>query len=544
MDVSYEIDEEKSADSSSRTALLYLNYKEDSIMMFTSMIRVCAVVGITAVTLVGSLLRAKNDNGPINQNSFNNSKPYNCNTGDDTMYNNNAYGSQSRRFYGGYAPQQPMGYGYPMPAQMPASMPQPQFQRPLSFGPSTLQPSPQLQAVLNQYGYQAPGFNNAYAASMNMYGYQQYPTYAQNMNMGYQMPATSRRNMGGYGYPQQPQQYQMNASAYGYNTPNPSNGIYRDPGYVDPAVQSLYNSNASYGYGYSQPTQQQQQYQQAQQQMAQSNMSYGYSQPMNFVNYNGIIGSAARYKCWCPSSSYGSQVYYGYDDNLPSYPPDPQEYYQQYPQPQFQQQVPPPPQQFQQPNPYAQPIPPQGYPSPVYQSMNSVNESIRRRQMMQQQKAQQEYMNYLMRQQAQQQQQMRPQPVPPPDMSGRLSNDIHPIGNVDNGSGWYTPDELNQFNPPPQPQPQPQPQQPQQMTVPEPNDSEISFDAMLNNNAAKEPIQYKSIDEAPVPTHVMTFGAPPPPENNIPDNIPVQQPHPQQMRTQQPMVPPGMTLLS
>lgn len=511
--------------------------------MFTSVIRICAVVGITAVTFVGSMLRAKNENGPINQNSFNNGRPYNCNTGDDTMYNNNAYGSQqSRRFYGGYAPQQPMGYGYPAP--MP--QPQPQFQRPLSFGPSTLQPSPQLQAVLNQYGYQAPGFNNAYAASMNMYGYPQYPTYAQSMSSGYQMPATSRRNMNyGYGYPQQqqyqPQQYQMNNQSYGFNTPNPSTGIYRDPGYVEPAVQSLYNSNASYGFGgYNNQTQQQYGYDNNQQ-YQQNTMSYGYSQPMNFVNYNGIIGSAARYKCWCPSSSYGSTVYYGYDENLPSYPST----YQQAP-PQFQQ--PPqqfPQQQFQQPYPYPQPVPPQIYPSPVYQSMNSVNESIRRRQMMEQQKQmaqQQEYMRRMGQMQ-------RPQQVPPPNMSGRLSNDIPPIGNVDNGNGWFTPEELGQFN---QPTPPPPPQQtqpvpppsPQPMTVPEPNDSEISFDAMLNNNKNQEPIQYKSIDEAPVPTHIMTFGAPIAPENNIPNNIPVQQQQMAPPPNVAPQIPAGISLLS
>lgn len=263
--------------------------------MLSSILRIGAIVMVSAVSVISSVLKEKNDPfGPINLklSSYNNSNPYNSNTGEMNMYNN-AYGSQSRRFYGCAQPSYPMA---PVP-------PMGQFQqpmRPLTFG----SPYPQFQApALSQNGYSVPCYNA-------------------NNNYGYQPTMYSRRNMlpGGYVQPQLPQQQTQ--------TINPllvqnMMGTYREPTYgqygygygYDNGVSALYSNNYSaYNYGYA-DNNTYGGYQQPQQNMWQQ-------QPQTLAGYNNsdIIGSAARFKYWCPPSSNNSGSYYGYDDSYPSYP--------------------------------------------------------------------------------------------------------------------------------------------------------------------------------------------------------------------------------
>jgi hypothetical protein len=164
-------------------------------------------------------------------------------------------------------------------------------------------------------------------------------------------------------------------------------------------------------------------------------------------------------------------------------------------------------------------------------SINAVNESIRRRKMAEQNaKMQHAQMNQMM-----QQQQMMRQPQPQPQqMNGNLSNDIRPMGNVDNGSGWFTPEEMMSM----QQQPQPQPQQ---MNVPEPDDTEIRFESIFKNQQPQpQPQQYSSIDEVPVPDHEMTFGPQDPVENQMTENMSIEQPYtsapPNQMAGNRPVL--------
>lgn len=459
--------------------------------MITSVIRICAVVGMSAVTLISSLLRSKNDNGPINQYPFNNSNPYSCNSGDDTMFNN-AYGSQSRRFYNGYAQQPVMApMGYPAPMQV-----QPYQQRPLTFGPSQLMPSPQLQATLAQYGYPTPGFNNAGYQNMGM-GYQ--PSYTPNMYGNYPTSGYSRRNMNGYNPFTQPQ----SMNNYGMSQQmDMTNGIYREPTSIDPAVQALYGNyqSCNYGYGYSGNTPNYSQmnqgfnwgtYQQPQPQQQQFQQNYS-SQPMSLGSYNGIIGSAARYKYWSPSTSYGTGVtYYGYDENCPAYPPPTasdiremqmaqQMTVRPIPQPQPQPQQP----MMQRPMPFD---PQQMFGNRMRPVMNvQPQPQTQQPQPQQPMPGQVEFEKMMMQKYA----------------SSNLTNDIPSMGDIDNA--WYSVNELNtaqatpQSNivPPPSPQTQQGPVTPLTQMVPPPSqpvqqpqttqeaqvpadDTELSIDAIL-----------------------------------------------------------------
>lgn len=488
--------------------------------MITSVIRICAVVGMTAVAIAGNIAKSRNGYGLINQNPYINGNPYNCNSGDDTMYNN-AYGSQSRRFFNGFAPQpQPVmaTMGYPNNGMVV----QPAFQRPLTFGPSQLMPSPQLQATLSQYGYPTPGYNNGgYPAMMNM-NYQ--PSYSANMY--------SRRNMPGNYNPFVQQQPQQPMNNYGMDL---TNGVYRESSYVDPAVQSLYGNYTScnYGYGYDNnnnhgydainPTNNWNMYQQPQQTYQQNYTS----QPMSLANYNSIIGSAARFKYWSPSTSYGTGVtYYGYDERCPAYPPPTESDIRSM-------------QMAQQMN--VRPIP-QPIPQPMMQKpMPFQPQQMFGRQMPQ------PSMNMGMQsfsqpqpQQTQQPQQMMPGQMEFESMFGQKigglnKNDIHSFGDTTNA--WYSVNEINcsqpqqqqppqsnvvpPLTPPPAQTPPPQtpitqmtqPQQaveqtPMQQQIQEPqSDTEVSIDAILALGRPPMSGEQFNPDTAPIPNHRMTFGS-------------------------------------
>lgn len=265
----------------------------------TSALRVVAVVAVSAVSFMSAMLKARNGEVMANANPFFNSIPYNHETGDvnnmNMMYNN------SRRF----------GYN-----QMPQPMcgPQPQFiQRPLSFGVASYQPSPQLQQALSQYGYPTPGFNgyaqpqqNPMAYSRRNIGYAAQPYIQQQFQQPY-MPTYPQQ---AYGYCDQ----QMNN--YGYNN-------WYQQYMPNDGTQSLYTNyrpmDTSYGYGY---TDQPQQYPQQQVINPQVNCSYGY--PMNDSDW--YIGCMARKEYYGSNGYVGGYNggYYGYDENMPSYPAQPQ----------------------------------------------------------------------------------------------------------------------------------------------------------------------------------------------------------------------------
>ena len=309
-------------------------------MNVIAIVRVCAVVGLSAMSFISSMLKVRDqrDGGLINRISAfcNSSDPYNCNTGDVNMYNN-AYGSTSRRY--GIPTQQPMMAG-PM-------MGQPNFMRPLSFNVASYQPSQQLQYTLNQYGYNTPGYN-AIGQPQGFFGNAP-------VNMNWQNPMNySRRNMNvftpqfinaqfqqqpmtyipqqqpqpqpyityGYGYaePQPQQQQQMNTGAWWqpYNVPVNNDG-----------VQSLYqqcnNNWYGYGYGYAEPVGNQMMYQQPQQYSSFNNINQvqpRWNPEANFDGWMnggaGFIGCCARQQYWVPDSN-SSPYAYGYDDNAPSY---------------------------------------------------------------------------------------------------------------------------------------------------------------------------------------------------------------------------------
>ena len=61
-------------------------------MSLSNILKACAIVGLSAVTMISTMLKVKEEqNGLINQPAptFNNGNPYNGNTGEMNMYNNN-----------------------------------------------------------------------------------------------------------------------------------------------------------------------------------------------------------------------------------------------------------------------------------------------------------------------------------------------------------------------------------------------------------------------------------------------------------------------
>ena len=477
-------------------------------MFIGSILRVCAIVSLSAVSIISSMLKAKvEDPGMINQvTPTYNSNPYNSNTGEINMYNNGAFSSQSRRFYGCAQPSYPM-------ANVPTMGQFQQPMRPITFGSPLPQPSVQLQMALLQNGYPVPGYNaNAYQGGYN----------AQAM-YGYTPSMYSRRNMVPGTYPQQPPQ-QMNYNNYNPMNQYMSNGMYREPSYgmnynygnnngygygYDSGVSALYGN--SYDYGYTQSYQQ-------------PMMNYMYQQPQqqpvqSLGNYNSsIIGSAARYSYWTPSSD-SSYAYYGYDDNVASYPTS----YPQQQQPMYQQnpQMPPQRQMANQMMEYQ----PAGY---TMEQWDKLRELDRVRKM-------EEMRNFGMQQNVTPQPQMpNDMPLYMKDMDGRLHNTIRPI-NADNGSGWYTKEEQNMAKAqsqvtipvsPPMPQPnvppflqngparfyqQSQPQQQvvvQQPTVSKTTTGNPIMDKLLESQAIPEVDPKEVLAKAPIPTHVMKFGPP------------------------------------
>ena len=514
-------------------------------MFIGGILRVCAIVSLSAVSIISSMLKAKVEGpGMINPSACN-SNPYNSNTGVINMYNNGAFSSQSRRFYGCAQP------SYPMANVPTMGQTQQQSMRPITFGSPLPQPSIQLQMALLQNGYPVPGYNaNAYQGGYN----------AQAM-YGYTPSMYSRRNMVPGTYPQQPPQ-QMNYNNYNQMNQYMSNDMYREPSYgmnynygnnngygYDSGVSALYGN--SYNYGYTQSYQQ-------------PMMNYMYQQPQqqpvqSLGNYNSsIVGSAARYSYWTPSSD-SSYAYYGYDDNVASYPTSyPQ---QSQPQQMYQPQQPMPQQMYQQPQIPAgyttmqwnklceldremrnsvmqQNVPPQpqipaGYTSEQWNKLCELDKEIQR--------------HYRMHHKVPPQPQM-PDGVPSymRHMDGRLHDTIRPM-NVDNGSGWYTKEEQDMaraqsqatvtVNPPmPQPnvppylqngparfyqQPQPQQQMYQQQEVEQqPSAPKIStgnpiMDKMLESLVIPE-ADPQEVANAPIPTHVMKFG---PPDDSEPQDM-------------------------
>lgn len=302
-------------------------------MSVIAIVRVCAVVGLSAMSFISSMLKVKDqrEDGLINRVSMfcNSSDPYNCNTGDVNMFNN-AYGSTSRRY--AMPTQQPMMAG-PM-------MGQPNFMRPLSFNVASYQPSQQLQQTLSQYGYNVPGYN-AIGQPQGFFGNTP-------VNMGWQNQMNyTRRNITsfspqfiqaqfqqqpisyvpqqqyttygyGYGYAEPQQQVNTNAWWQPYNVPTNNDGVY-----------SLYQNNNTpsssygYGYGYSDPNPMMYQPQQQFNSLAAVNQVQPRWNPeANFDGWMnggaGFIGCCARQQYWIPDSN-SSPYAYGYDENAPSY---------------------------------------------------------------------------------------------------------------------------------------------------------------------------------------------------------------------------------
>lgn len=379
----------------------------------TSAIRVVAVVAVSAVSFMSAMLKARNGEVMANTNPFFNSIPYNHETGDvnnmNMMYNN------SRRF----------GYN-----QMPQPMcgPQPQFiQRPLSFGVASYQPSPQLQQALSQYGYPTPGFNgyaqpqqNPMAYSRRNIGYATQPYIQQQFQQPY-MPTYPQQ---AYGYCDQ----QMNN--YG------SNNWYQQ--YMpNDGTQSLYTNyrpmDTSYGYGY---TDQPQQYPQQQVINPQVNCSYGY--PTNDSDW--YIGCMARKEYYGSNGYVGGYNggYYGYDENMPSYPAQPQ--------PRFN------PQMMYQP----QMMPPQ-----MPQRMGSMDEMRRQEEM----RKQADYMRMMQQQGPQRPMTMeqdlemfKQQMMHQPQQVQKQPSNFESIKSFNPDNAWLN---SNDWSSVPQSAPQPQPQHPQ-----------------------------------------------------------------------------------
>ncbi len=480
-------------------------------MSLASILKACAIVGLSAVTMISTMLKVKEEqNGLINQPAptFNNGNPYNGNTGEMNMYNNNAYGSQSRRFYGCAQPSYPMANGPMMmgPYQQPM--------RPITFGSPIPQPSAQLQMALAQNGYSVPCYNGAVAYQGGFNAQQQY---------GYTPSGYSRRNMMPNGmYQQQPQQNPYSNPFIAQNMMNMS-GVYREPTYsqygygYDSGVSALY-SGSSYGYGYSDD------YGYGNYQQQQPMNNYGYTQPQQsqvqtLGSYNrNLIGSAARYRCWSPETSGCSCTYYGYDDNTPSYPTSAPTR-----QPMMQQPM---------MNNY-------GYQQPMMQPQTApqqpqyTDEQMRLFEEIERYKQSEAARMNAMRQQ---------QRVMNDPMDGRLHNTIRPI-NTENA--WYSRTETTP-QVPQQPMAQPRPSNvinapippfmqngPAEMQQPNPPKSvgnSVTLDAMLSNMCQPEPEGPKSPDDIPAPNIVMQFG----------DNwVPVEQQaeaygQPQQQQPQQP----------
>ena len=495
-------------------------------MNVMGILKVCAIVGLSAVTMVSTMLKVKEEqNGLINQNvpAFNNGNPYNSNMGEMNMYNNNAYGSQSRRFYGCAQPSYPMANGPMMmgPYQQPM--------RPLTFGSPIPQPSAQLQMALAQHGYPVPCYNSAAAYQGGFNAVQQY---------GYQPSGYSRRNAmpNGMMY-QQPQPQQM-------SYPNPfvnqcmGNGVYREPTYSqygygygnDSGVAALYSGGSNYGYGYSNDYGYGGNYQQPQQQQQPQVQTLG--------NYNAnLIGSAARYRCWSPETSGSSCTYYGYDDNMPSYPtsaPPQQPPRMMQPQPMMN-------------NGYGFQQPPMMTPPPPQQNQYT-DEQMKLYAEIERFKQSEAARANAMRQQP-------PRSMSDP-MDGRLHNTIRPFSAE---NAWFSASEMKA---PQQPQPQPSnvtvapippfmQNGPAEMQQPNPpqsvGGSSITWDAMLSNGShQQEPAPANPTNPQDI---VMQFG-----DNWVPVeqqaeayNAPPQQQQPQQavgvqplytMPEQQPQQPP------
>ena len=395
-------------------------------------VRVCAVVGLSAVSLISSVVKAKNNDGLINQNQFcNNGTPYNYETGDANM-NNTMYNSRRFGYYNQMSAPQPMMAG-------PMMMGQPNFiQRPLSF--SVAQPSPQLQQTLNQYGYATPGYNGYAQPQVNPMSYSRRNiNYVPQQFMQPQMPTYPQQYgySNNYGYvepaPQQTNWWQQ------YNTPTMSDG-----------TQSLYTNyqplNTSYGYGYTDNSP-----------SYQSMNNYPQQQQMNsYASNDGwYIGCLARKEyCASPASSYSGNGYYGYDERMPSYPPQPQ---QQRPMPQMMNMMMQPMMAPQQPM----------TPPPQQQPQISPMEEMRQRDEM---RKREEYLRAM--QMMDQQRQSQPQQQPQYKSSVNMFETIKPF---DTNNAWFDDSTLPQ--PPQQAMPQPQvvpPPSPQQMTPPPPQQQQMA----------------------------------------------------------------------
>lgn len=504
-------------------------------MNLSGILKVCAIVSVSAVSIIGSVLRSRDEmSGLINQNtSACNSNPYNSNTGEMSMYNN----AQSRRFFGGSMQPQPMMN--PMMGQQPM--------RPLTFG----SPMPQT--------FQNPGYNNAmsYQGGFN----------AQSV-YGYTPSGYSRRNMA-------PAPQQMsNPYANPFVAQNMMNGVYREPTYsqygygYDSGVSALYNNTSSYPYGYADNSYQQQ---------PMMNTGYGYSQDPYYYqqpqqqpavqtlgSYNAsLIGSAARYRFWSPQTSGGACTYYGYDENMPSYPMT------QQPQPQMMQPQMAPqqpmPQAYPQPMMYHQPVAefpqqPMGYTDEQLKLFADLDRLKRAEEMKR---------SFMMTQPSN-----SPAPAYMRDpMDGRLHNTVRPI---DTNNAWYSRDNRpsRPVQIPPQAQQMMRPQQPPQQNVVQapmppfmqngpqnvqnnppqetgPNADPV-LNVMLNSSVPKQdPNGPKSIDEVPVPDIVMTFGQPeepkqPPQTTGVQPlyTMPEEEPQPQQQPQQQsPMMNAGFSMV-
>lgn len=282
-------------------------------MSIIAIARVCAVVGLSVMSFVSSMVKVKDQKytGMANQNPFgyNNSCPYNGNSGDENMFNNQAYGSISRRYGYNNMPmmQQPMMAG-PM-------MGQPMFTKPLSFNVASYQPSVQLQQTLSQYGYNMPGYNNAIAQPQ---GYQPTSNYTRR-NLSQISPQFVQAQFQqqvppsygyGYGYAEPQPQQTMTTNNWWQQYTSPFNGM-------NDGVQSLYQNNnvpgSNYPYGYCDTPDPMMMYQQPAQQYQQS-----YQQSYQTMN---MIRPEANFDGWMDGGCCSSSYAYGYseDPNVSAY---------------------------------------------------------------------------------------------------------------------------------------------------------------------------------------------------------------------------------